>query len=177
MNNSVFHNNFINNWLEPYGDSNTTWDDGYPSGGNYWSNYKGVDENGDGIGDIPYNISGGNAQDRYPLLFPYSSTSIVEITTPLEGYIYFGKFRNFPFFTTVIMGSFQINVTSINYVYGIDRVEFYIDGDLKNTDTTAPYTWTWRFSSHLKHRHILKVIAFDKNGASISDELTIWKFL
>ncbi len=70
-NNRVYHNNFINN-----GDENSQacvwwtldndWDDGYPSGGNFWSDYGGVDNfsgpnqnipGNDGIGDTPYNIT------------------------------------------------------------------------------------------------------------------------
>lgn len=35
--------------------------------GNYWSDYKGKDLNGDGIGDEPYTFDGG--QDEYPLIF------------------------------------------------------------------------------------------------------------
>lgn len=45
------------------------WDDG--SEGNYWSDYKGLDENGDGIGGNPYIIDENN-RDNYPLLTPRS---------------------------------------------------------------------------------------------------------
>ncbi|MCD6387735.1 MAG: right-handed parallel beta-helix repeat-containing protein [Methanophagales archaeon] len=34
--------------------------------GNYWDNYTGYDENGDGIGDIPYSINAD--EDKYPLI-------------------------------------------------------------------------------------------------------------
>jgi parallel beta-helix repeat protein len=66
----IFHNNFMNNtsqvqvYLEGSG---SYWDYGYPSGGNYWSDYIGTDSNGDGIGDTPYIIDESN-QDRYPLM-------------------------------------------------------------------------------------------------------------
>jgi parallel beta-helix repeat protein len=72
-NSIVYHNNLINNDLNARDitDKNI-WDDGYPSGGNYWDDYDGVDGDGDGIGDSPYDISGDKAQDRYPLVNPWS---------------------------------------------------------------------------------------------------------
>ncbi len=67
--NTVYHNQFVNNQVQAYvnGDGNV-WDNGYPSGGNYWSDYTGKDANHDGIGDTPYNIDALNV-DNYPL-FP-----------------------------------------------------------------------------------------------------------
>jgi parallel beta-helix repeat protein len=81
-NNIIYHNNFVNNTQQVYmggpGYANI-WDDGYPSGGNYWSNYQGTDyysgphqnvTGSDGIGDTSYVIDGNN-QDNYPLMQPY----------------------------------------------------------------------------------------------------------
>ncbi len=90
-NNKLHHNNFINNTkqvqalvIESY---NNLWDNGYPSGGNYWSDYTGVDlysgpyhnETGsDSIGDSPYVIDANNV-DRYPLMNPWGTGTPVAI--------------------------------------------------------------------------------------------------
>ena len=78
-NNTLYHNNFIDNTQQVYIETPSYanfWDDGYPSGGNYWSDYGGVDEKGglnqdepssDGIGDTSYIIDENN-QDNYPLM-------------------------------------------------------------------------------------------------------------
>jgi parallel beta-helix repeat protein len=39
-------------------------------GGNYWLDYKGIDENDDGFGDMPYNITGESNKDYLPLFNP-----------------------------------------------------------------------------------------------------------
>jgi len=76
-NNRIYHNNIINNGYQAHDDGINYWDNGYPSGGNYWSDYTGADNywgdnqnifGSDGIGDTPYDIPGGSNQDRYPLM-------------------------------------------------------------------------------------------------------------
>jgi parallel beta-helix repeat protein len=71
--NSFYHNNLIENTPQiHYSSINNAWDNG--SEGNYWSDYIGVDYNGDGIGDTPYIIDENN-RDNYPLTSPYKATT------------------------------------------------------------------------------------------------------
>lgn len=79
INNKIYHNNFISNQQHASDAHNNIWDNGYPSGGNYWDDYTGYDNfqgpnqdipGSDGIGDTPYNIPCGNSQDNYPLMNP-----------------------------------------------------------------------------------------------------------
>jgi parallel beta-helix repeat protein len=81
-NNTIFHNNLIGNTVSNRGtNSVNTWDNGYPSGGNYWGDvdyfgsdlYSGPYQNetgSDGIGDTPYIVDANN-QDNYPFVNPW----------------------------------------------------------------------------------------------------------
>ena len=81
--NDIYHNAFYNIGIFQI-DYNNNWDDGYPSGGNYWDNYREryplAQEIGDsGIWDTPYDISGSTNQDQYPLMEPYGTTQFTLI--------------------------------------------------------------------------------------------------
>jgi len=69
-NNTIYHNNFINNTQNAYDESVNYWD--FENEGNYWSDYKGTDDDYDNIGDTSYNITGGENKDHYPLMEPYT---------------------------------------------------------------------------------------------------------
>jgi parallel beta-helix repeat protein len=77
-NNTVYHNNFINNIGGQAVDSGSVnvWDDGYL--GNYWSDYhtkypSAAEIGNSKIGDTAYVIDSKN-QDRYPLMEPFIAT-------------------------------------------------------------------------------------------------------
>jgi parallel beta-helix repeat protein len=82
-NNTFYHNNFMGNTQQVFTDTKDFWDNGYPSGGNYWSDYHGTDvkhgpnqdqAGSDGIGDINYTININN-RDNYPLMKPWETGS------------------------------------------------------------------------------------------------------
>ncbi len=75
-NNLIYHNNLNNTHQTSTNEAYGLWDNGYPSGGNYWSDYDGPDlfsgvfqtvTGSDGIGDTAYTIDANNT-DRYPLI-------------------------------------------------------------------------------------------------------------
>lgn len=68
--NTIFHNNFIANTLHARDDSGSNnWDNGLPSGGNYWGGFTASDAEPDNIGDDPYYIAGTGAEyDSLPWL-------------------------------------------------------------------------------------------------------------
>ncbi|MGO8807057.1 MAG: right-handed parallel beta-helix repeat-containing protein [Candidatus Bathyarchaeia archaeon] len=86
-NNTIYHNNFENNLGSQAQSYNSTnhWDNGYPSGGNYWGYQTGKEIGGTGISDTPYAIDSQN-KDRYPLTQPFLSSFLVnyalEVTPP-----------------------------------------------------------------------------------------------
>jgi len=67
-NNLIYQNNFIKNRKQAYDECINRWDN--DTHGNYWSDFKDVDGNGDDIWDHPYPIPGGDNKDGYPMATP-----------------------------------------------------------------------------------------------------------
>jgi parallel beta-helix repeat protein len=150
-NNTVFYNNFINNAQQAYPTySVNVWDNGYPSGGNYWSDYAGTDlqsgpyqneTNSDGIGDTPYVVDASNL-DNYPLMTLYPCIHAVATinVTPFEAIVKRGNIT-------------QGNVSIINqgHFSEIFNVTVYANGTAVDTQVdiavasggSAVVTYTW----------------------------------
>lgn len=102
LNNRIYHNDFINNTQQATEtNSINIWDNGYPFGGNFWSDYNGTDlysgphqnETGsDGIGDTPYIIPDAypvpEDQDSYPLMKPLFWWNLADVNYDLKVDLY-----------------------------------------------------------------------------------------
>jgi parallel beta-helix repeat protein len=122
----IFHNDFVgNNRQISTEGSDNVWDDGYPSGGNYWSNLAGSDmkygagqnlTGSDGIRDTSYLIDAMHESDNYPLMGMFSdfnATSDQHVATICNSTI-----SDFQFNGTAIM----FNATGAEGTAGFCRI-------------------------------------------------------
>jgi parallel beta-helix repeat protein len=135
-NNMIYHNSFVGNVVQASVDSasvGNAWDNGYPSGGNYWSDYNGTDlkrgpyqnvTGSDGIGDTPC-VIGANNTDNYPFMNPWSPHDVAVIDVVLC--------------KTVVGLGYDVNVT----VTAADL------GDLPETFNVAVYASTFIASQNV----------------------------
>ncbi|MFH1100654.1 MAG: NosD domain-containing protein [Methanobacteriota archaeon] len=94
---NLIYNNYFDNTYNADDDYDNAWNitpilgtniiGGDWLAGNYWSDYLGVDANGDGLGDTPYLIEGFVNQDNHPLFNPLENhpPNIPTIVSPLDG--------------------------------------------------------------------------------------------
>jgi parallel beta-helix repeat protein len=155
--NRVYRNFFIHNhqqaYIIPSGYVNF-WDNGYSSGGNYWSDYAGIDENKDGFGDTPYIIDAQNA-DHYPLT---SSAPIVDIESPIL------SITN-PYHEEVIRSSaVTISWEGVDYASGISHYTVAIDDRYSiNVGLNKSYA----FAELDNGQHVVRIAAFDNAGNTV----------
>ena len=74
---------------------------------------------------------------------------------------------------TFVLGAVDVEVNATADA-GVNRVEFYVDGEHKASVTSEPYVWKWDEKSLGKHA--LKVTAVDNADNNRSFEIEVWKF-
>jgi outer membrane protein assembly factor BamB len=135
----------------------------YMKAGDYIATFEVIDDEG--------NYSSDNASVHIDELPPDPPT--VEIVSPKNAlYILDNEILSLrmPF----IIGKVTITADAYQPDVGINRVEFYIDEELKFTDYEEPYEWIWDEQVFFKHQ--IKVVAVDNQEASTSDSINVRKF-
>ena len=133
FNNTVFHNNFVNN-SEPFiiQSNGTVWDNGLE--GNYWTSYEGTDADQNGVGDTPYTFS--SNEDSFPLT---GNSSEFTIQTEAKEYtvtaISNSNMSEFSFESTSNGSRIDFDVYTENESLGFCRIT--IPADLMNYPFTV----------------------------------------
>lgn len=92
---------------------------------------------------------------------PDTTNPIVSLTSPADG--------------TTVSGNVNISASASDDV-GILKVEFYVNSNLVNTDTSAPYSYSWNTASVANGSAALSAIAYDaanNKGTSSAINVTV----
>jgi hypothetical protein len=65
-----------------------------------------------------------------------------------------------------------VNITT-STTGAIDEVRFYIDGALKYTDTTSPYSWSWDTTTYSEGSHTIRVDGYASGVFKDDDTVTV----
>jgi hypothetical protein len=101
----------------------------------------------------------------------------IGIKVPQIGKIHlFGK----PIFKAQFRNTFLIGRVTIEAIAeddsNIQKVEFYIDGELKHEDNDAPYEYSFKKIDRIKHiirRHTIKVVTYDDTDKTASSSIDV----
>jgi hypothetical protein len=101
----------------------------------------------------------------------------IDIAKPLRAF-YINNKRVIPYTRARIIGNIDIEAYVHEDWWGggsADKVEIYVDGELKASFTEEPYVWSWTEKTFGKH--IIKVVAYDDEGKSYFKEIEVYKIL
>jgi uncharacterized repeat protein (TIGR01451 family) len=126
-------------------------------------------------GVIIITVTADNIDSKSATIIADNKAPDIYITKPING-LYINNNRIIPLFRTLIIGQITVELKSENILYDLDKTEYYIDNELKFTDTEQLFKWDINFI--IFGRHKLEIICYDKigNQASITQMITIYNF-
>lgn len=95
----------------------------------------------------------------------------IKIVSPIKGKLYFEDriLRNLKDFKTIVLDDVLICTEAEEGSSPIEKVEFYYDGKLMETDTEKPYQW--RLNKYSAREHSITTIVYDSEGKTARDHL------
>jgi hypothetical protein len=139
---------FVTDTASPY---SFAWDTSTLPNGTHTLHAVATDAANNSAGTAPISVTVSNAP-------PDTTPPTVSIGAPAAGATVSG--------TTTVSASATDNV-------GVAKVEFYVDGALYVTDTTAPYSFAWNSTQSGDGSHTLQVVAADAAGNLASAARTV----
>lgn len=128
--------------------------------------------------NFPFDAYYADAADGSELLVGGNLPPTVGFSLPKIGYLHFMGIPIWKYILrkpTVLVGRAKI-VAEASDDSGIEKVEFYIDGELKQTDDQEPYEYSFRkvklFKRFLR-KHTLSVIAYDTEGKTGTNSIDL----
>jgi parallel beta-helix repeat protein len=179
--NTIWGNNFVDNdqQVNVSASSVNSWDGGYDAGGNYWSNYTGVDmyrgqnqniPGSDGVGDTPHTINSNN-RDNSPLMTPWFWTpnDVAVETVTLSKTIVGQGYNMYANVTVANQGIYaeSFNVTLYSNATATETIEVTLmSGD------SATLTFTWNTASFVYGNYTIWVYAEQVPGEAYAADNT-----
>lgn len=97
-------------------------------------------------------------QERHIDTVPADNLPTISISSPAEG--------------AIVSGTVNVPITASDNE-GVSKVEFYIDGTIKSTDTTSPYSYSWDTTQYSNGAHTIKAIVYDTVNQTVSTQSSV----
>jgi aryl-phospho-beta-D-glucosidase BglC (GH1 family) len=116
-----------------------------------------------GMGTVVQNYLSNVALTAPPTLSPtptYSKAPSISITSPVDG--------------SKVQTERNVTITaSVTHDVGVTKVAFFVNGTLRCTDTTAPYTCRWHTPSRGNATYTIQVRAYDSAGNTDTSTISV----
>ena len=147
--NKIYHNSFIHNMDNAMDEGGNNWDIGYPSGGNYWTDYTGDDDyhginqdlpGHDRIGDVSYEIPCEHGTDYYPLIDQDSWFNEGPINLTIDGQTYGNAGEEYYYITSA--DDPDMDPIYYKFDWGDDSFTDWFGPYISGTDASESHTWS-----------------------------------